>query len=85
MRIPFKVYELDDSYYNIKLNEIIHKHLYCPKCFTKSVSLREQETLLSVIGLGLSEPVYYCSKCNKMTDPLTLDQIREEKLKKMNI
>lgn len=85
MRIPFKIYKLNDVYYNNKLNEIVHKHFYCPKCFTQSVSLREQETLLSVIGFGLSEPVYYCSKCNKMVDPLTLDQIREEKLKIMNI
>jgi hypothetical protein len=85
MRIPFKIYELDDVYYNNRLNEIVYKHFYCPKCFTKSVSLRTQETLLSVIGFGLSEPVYYCSKCDKKIEPLTLDQIREEKLKKMNI
>jgi Zn finger protein HypA/HybF involved in hydrogenase expression len=83
MRIPFKIYELDDSYYNIKLNEIVHKHFYCPKCFSKSVSLRTQETLMSVIGFDVAEPVYFCSKCDKMIYPLTLDQMREEKINKI--
>jgi hypothetical protein len=85
MRIPFKIYELEKDSYNIGLNDIIHRHLYCSKCFNKSVSMREQETLLSVIGFGLSEPVYYCDRCNKVIDPFTLSEMREEKIKKINI
>ena len=84
MRIPFKIYELDDSYYNIKLNEIVHKHFHCQKCFCKSVSLRIQETLMSVIGFDVGEPVYFCSKCDKIINPLTLDQMREEKINRIN-
>ncbi len=51
MKIPFKIYPLDDHIKYSNSNDLIRKYLYCPLCFNKSLDLKVQETILSVLIL----------------------------------
>ncbi len=51
MKIPFKIYPLDDYIKYSNLNDLTRKYLYCPLCFNKSLDLKVQETILSVLIL----------------------------------
>lgn len=84
MKIPFKIYPLDDHIKYSNSNDLIRKYLYCPLCFNKSLDLKVQETILSVFYIKAPEPVFVCSACNKKVEPINLSEMREEKIKKIN-
>lgn len=82
MKIPFRIYELNDIYES--LNELANKYLYCPKCLCKNIDLKCQATLLSCIGLDVDNVIFFCKSCNKKVHPLHLNEMREEKINRIN-
>lgn len=79
MRIPFKIYTLDDTF-GLSLNDIVRDYLSCPICLKHTVDLKEKETLLSVFWLGYSKSVYVCECCKKIVNPLTTKEVRDKKI-----
>ena len=82
MRRPFKIYPLSDTY--LSLNDLVRKYMFCPNCLSKTVVMKEKTTLLSSIGLGVDDVVYICDSCNKRVDPMTLKEVREEKINRIS-
>jgi len=82
MRIPFKIYPLGDIYSS--LNDLVKKYMYCPNCLSKTVVMKEKTTLLSSIRLDVDDVVYICECCNKRVDPMTLKEVREEKINRIS-
>jgi hypothetical protein len=84
MRRPFKIYELEkDSIYS-SLNDLVRKYMYCPGCLTNTVDIKHKVTLLSSIGIDVDDIVYVCDCCNKRVDPIGLNEMREEKINRIN-
>lgn len=58
--------------------------MYCPTCLTKVVDIKHKVTLLSSIGIDVDDIVFVCEYCNKRVNPITLSEMREEKIKNIN-
>jgi hypothetical protein len=61
------------------------EYMYCPNCLTSTVDLKHKVTLLSSIGIDVDDIVFVCECCSKKVDPITLDKMRDEKIKRINI
>jgi hypothetical protein len=85
MRIPFKIYPLENNSIYSTLNDLVRKYMYCPVCLTKTVDINHKVTLLSSIGIDVDDIVFVCECCSKKVDPITLDKMRDEKIKRINI
>ena len=84
MRIPFKIYPVENDSVYSTLNDLSRKYMYCPTCLTKTVDIKHKVTLLSSIGIDVDDIVFVCEYCNKRVNPITLSEMREEKIKKIN-
>jgi hypothetical protein len=85
MRIPFKIYPLENNSIYSTLNDLVREYMYCPNCLTNTVDINHKVTLLSSIGIDVDDIVFVCKCCSKRVDPITLDKMRDEKIKRINI
>lgn len=83
MRRPFKIYPIENDSFYTNLNDLCRKYMYCPGCLTKTVDINHKVTLLSSIGIDVDDIVYVCDCCNKKVSPLTLSEMREEKINRI--
>jgi hypothetical protein len=83
MRRPFKIYPIENDSIYSTLNKLVRKYMYCPGCLTKTVDINHKVTLLSSIGIDVDDIVYVCDCCNKKVSPLTLSEMREEKINRI--
>ena len=83
MRRPFKIYPIENDSIYSTLNKLVRKYMYCPSCLTKTVYINHKVTLLSSIGIDVDDIIYVCDCCNKKVSPLTLSEMREEKINRI--
>ena len=83
MRRPFKTYPVENDSIYSTLNDLVRKYMYCPVCLTKTVDINHKVTLLSSIGIDVDDIIYVCDCCNKKVSPLTLSEMREEKINRI--
>ena len=83
MRRPFKIYPLENDSIYTNLNDLCRKYMYCPNCLTSTVDLKHKVTLLSSIGIDADDVIFVCECCNKRVSPLTLSEMREEKINRI--
>ena len=81
MRRPFKIYPIDKVF--TQLNDLCRKYMYCPNCLTSTVDLKHKVTLLSSITIDVDDVIFVCECCNKEVSPLSLNEMREEKINRI--
>ena len=84
MRRPFKIYPIENDSIYTNLNDLCRKYMYCPNYLTSTVDLKHKVTLLSSIGIDVDDVVFVCECCNKRVSPLTLSEMRDKKIKRIN-